>query len=133
MRGFGGPKSTKNRTKIDPKSIQKEDAILNATWKALGPIFDGFWLQNGGVGGSGGPKNQEKSILGGVLGGLGGILGPKSQKRSADPRSDRPIWHPKWRPKSIRIAPKSDPKGDHFYDRFEDRFLERFGTNLIRS
>ena len=30
-----------------------------------------------------GPKNQEKSILGGVLGGLGGILGPKSLKMSA--------------------------------------------------
>ena len=72
-----------NPPKIDPKSDQKEDAILNATWKALGPIFDGFWLQNGGVGGSWGLKNQEKSILGGVLGGLGGILGPKSQKRSA--------------------------------------------------
>ena len=47
--GYGGPKSTKNPSKIGPKSDQKEDAILNATWKALGPIFDGFWLQNGGV------------------------------------------------------------------------------------
>ena len=80
---FGGPKSTTNQSKINPKSDQKEDAISNATWKALGPIFDGCWVQNGGVGGSWGPENQEKSILGGVLGGLGGILGPKSQKRSA--------------------------------------------------
>ena len=83
LSGFGGRKSSKNLSKIDPKSDQKEDAILNATWKALGPIFDGFWLQNGRVGGSWGPKNQEKSILGGVLGGVGGILGLKSVQRSA--------------------------------------------------
>ena len=56
---FGDRKSTKNPSKIDPKSDQKEDAILNATWKALGPIFDGFWLQNGGVGGVLGPKIDE--------------------------------------------------------------------------
>ena len=43
-------KSTKNPSEIDPKSHQKEDAILNATWEALGPILDGFWVQNGSVG-----------------------------------------------------------------------------------
>ena len=34
-----------------PKKNQKEDAIVSATWKALGPIFDKVWLQNVGVGG----------------------------------------------------------------------------------
>ena len=48
---IGDRKSTKKPSKNDPKSDQKEDAILNATWKAPGPIFDRFWLQNEGVGG----------------------------------------------------------------------------------
>ena len=53
----------------------------------LGKLLGRFLLDFGSkmevFGKSRGPKNQEKSILGGVLGGLGGILGPKSQKRSA--------------------------------------------------
>ena len=31
------------------KNNQKEDAIVSATWKALGPMFDKVWLQKGGV------------------------------------------------------------------------------------
>ena len=58
--GFGSRKSTKNRSKIDPKSDQKQDAILNATWKALGPISGGFWLQLGGqVGAKLAPKSEK--------------------------------------------------------------------------
>ena len=48
--------------KIIPKSDQKQDAILNAIWKALGPIFGGFWLQLGGqVGAMLAPKSQKMS------------------------------------------------------------------------
>ena len=81
------PQSTKKRSKIDPTRDPKEDAILTATWEALGLIFDGSGLQNEGVGGSWGSKNQGKSILGEVLGGLGGILGPK---RHQAPFQERP-------------------------------------------
>ena len=34
--------------KINPKSDQKQDAILDASWMALGAILVGFWLQVGG-------------------------------------------------------------------------------------
>ena len=53
----------------------------------LGRLLGRFLMDFGSkmevFGRSWGPKNQEKSILGGVLGGLGGILGPKSQKGRA--------------------------------------------------
>jgi len=51
MHACGGPQSTKNPSKIDPTRDPKEDAILIATWEALGLIFDGSVLQNEGVGG----------------------------------------------------------------------------------
>ncbi len=49
IHAYGGPQSTKNPSKIDPTRDPKEDAILTATWEALGLIFNGFWLQNGSV------------------------------------------------------------------------------------
>ena len=53
----------------------------------LGRLLGRFVMDFGSkmevFGRSWGPKNQEKSILGGVLGGLGRILGHKSEKRSA--------------------------------------------------
>ena len=33
--------------KINPESDQKQDAMLDASWMALGPILSGFWLQVG--------------------------------------------------------------------------------------
>ena len=53
----------------------------------LGRLLGRFVIDFGSkmevFGRSWGLKNQENSILGGVLGGLGGILGHKSEKRSA--------------------------------------------------
>ena len=43
---FGGStideQSMKIRSKIDPESNQKQDAILNGFWKALGPVLVDF-------------------------------------------------------------------------------------------
>ena len=58
IHAYGGPQSTKNPSKIDPTRDPKEDAILTATWEALGFIFDGSGLQNESVGRSWGFKNE---------------------------------------------------------------------------
>ena len=103
---------------------------MNATWKALGSIFDGFLLQNGSVRGVLGPLKSRKIDLGRGLGGSWGDLRSQEPKNECEGRSQTRIWLPKWRPKSIKIASKSDPKGDHFFDIFVHRLWERFGANL---
>ena len=57
--GCGCRKSTKNQPKINPKSDQKQDAILDASWMALGAILDGFWSQVGRIGAKLAPKSEE--------------------------------------------------------------------------
>ena len=39
---FGGPKSPKNQSKIDPIGTWKKDAMLDGFWMALGSIFGAF-------------------------------------------------------------------------------------------
>ena len=57
---FGGRKSTKNRSKIDPKGDRKQDASWDGFWMALGSIFGRFWAQVGGqVGAKLAPKSEE--------------------------------------------------------------------------
>ena len=72
---------------IHPKSIQQGIQKKMQFWLQLGRLLGWFLIDFGSkmevFGRSWGPKNQEKSILGGVLGGLGGIFGPKSLKMSA--------------------------------------------------
>ena len=49
-----------NPSKIDANSDRKRDAILDASWRALGQIWDGFWLQVGGqVGAKLAPKSEK--------------------------------------------------------------------------
>ena len=58
--GFWDRKSIKDRSKIDQKSNQKSDAILDRFWMALGSIFDRFWAQVGGqVGAKLAPKSEK--------------------------------------------------------------------------
>ena len=60
---FGGRKSTKNRSKIDPKNDRKQDASWDGFWIALGSIFDRFWAQVGGqVGAKLAPKSEKKMM-----------------------------------------------------------------------
>ena len=54
------PKSIQNPSKIYLQRHLKQDTILNRSWRALGWILGGFWLQVGGqVGAKLAPKSEK--------------------------------------------------------------------------
>ena len=53
----------KKTPKIHSKSNQKQDAILDASWMALGAILAGFWLQVGRQNGAKIQQNWLKKVV----------------------------------------------------------------------